>query len=183
MKMTPEQEAAYAAHQEAVAKRLAEEVYAARKISEESVAQRDARHAAEISAATAAAQPTPEQRKAARLQLERDNVAVQDWMVSEPRYPATTESAAAIWNASKQLQLSCTVENLATAFEFCLKHKLITAKEVPVEKRPPTLLEWAAAKGITRESIQRTPRSRLQELMKDDTYRRAVVAVSNQRGQ
>ena len=67
MKSTPEQVAAHAEFNEQVAKRQAEQVAAARQskaFHEETIAERDARHPAEIAAASAP-KPTPEQQKAA----------------------------------------------------------------------------------------------------------------------
>lgn len=145
-------------------------------LHEETIQERDARHAAEIAAASAPPPLTKEQ----KLQLEREHIASQEWALTEKRYDGSTEASAKVWAALQQLKLPCTFEGLASAFEWCLKNNLLTAKE-PDPRAPKTILEHAASYGYTRAKIVATPKDRLRTIYNDPAndyfHRRMIDAV------
>ncbi|MGA9733293.1 MAG: hypothetical protein WBQ83_21620, partial [Candidatus Acidiferrales bacterium] len=92
---------------------------------EETQAERDARHQAEVAAASAP-KLTPEQQKAQRLANEAAHIASQDFMASEPRYIPSVENGAALHHAILQKYGGVySPENLAAAFQWCVDSKLI----------------------------------------------------------
>jgi hypothetical protein len=128
---------------------------------------------AEQHAAVKAASVTPEQRRAQRLADEAASVASQNWMMTEKRYEPSVENAARLHAAMRGKEY--TEANLQEAFDYAVQHGIIKAKELP--QRPLTLLEQAAARGITRKSIVQTPKRRLRELLADPYYKSLIEAV------
>lgn len=182
MKSTQEQVAAHAEFNEQVAKRQAEQVAAARQskaFHEETLAERDARHQAEIAAATAAAQPTPEQIRAANLAQERACRAVDEWAQAEEngedRYEPTIENQAAITAAINTIHGGVwTAANLAAALDYCIAKRLIVVKK-KAAKDPQTAAEWAVVLGYSLDKIQNhTSAARIRELRKDPFHRQII---------
>ncbi|MFZ0581951.1 MAG: hypothetical protein WAN72_11775 [Candidatus Acidiferrales bacterium] len=143
---------------------------------EETQAERDARHQAEVAAASAP-KLTPEQQKAQRLANEAAHIASQDFMASEPRYIPSVENGAALHHAILQKYGGVySPENLAAAFQWCVDSKLI-APTVAKLWEPETPLEHARSRGWTRRKIDATPPAKLREMIKDPFVKQMVEAI------
>jgi hypothetical protein len=150
-----------------------------KQFHEESRAEREARHQTEIKAASAPPPLTTEE----KIQLEREHIAAQEWLLGEPRYEASAESAAKLGTAMKELKLPCTQEGLRQGFEYCLKIGLLQPKrEAPADPNAPkSILAWAAEYGLTRKSIRNMTKENLREKYNDPTndyfFRRMIISV------
>jgi hypothetical protein len=115
------------------------------------------------------------------LQQEQDHVQTQEFILGEPRYFQSPDSAQRLWT-----QLNgrpCTKENLLLAFnELVAVNGISVRPPEPEPYREPTLLEQAAKRGITKSRIWATDKKRLRELLADPFMKKLIDAVLAQPG-
>jgi hypothetical protein len=152
-----------------------------KQLHEETQQERDARHRAEMVAASA---PTPEQRKAQRLANEHAHQAAQNFMLRESkgqdRYEASVENAARLNTIIQKMHGgNYTEETLEAALEYGITNKIITPKQkAPVDPNAPkTHAEWAKILGYTTQKIRDTPKARLKQLLADPFHEQIIQFV------
>lgn len=110
------------------------------------------------------------------LQKEQDHIECQEFALGEPRYDANPDSASRLWTQLNGRR--CTKENLHAAFEELVAVSGIAIRPPePETPREKTLLEQAAARGITKRAIFATPKERYKQLIKDPYTRQLIDAV------
>ena len=149
---------------------------------EETLPERDARHQAEIAAAS---QPTPEQIRAQNLANEKAHQAFETFQMLEEsgqdRYEDSSENRARLHAILGQLHGGQYSEsNLLAALDYGIKNGIIRAKPA-VAKTPQTDLEWADLYKISVKSLRATSKERIRALRADPSndylYRRMIDAV------
>lgn len=157
-------------------------------LHEETIQERDTRHAAEIAAASAP-KLTPEQTRAANVEQEKACQEVDDFERLEEsgadRYEPTVEHRAAMHATITQIHGGkYTVANLAAALDYCIQHKLITPKKkaIPGPNDPKTHAQWAVQLGYSFNKIRNhTSAARIRELRKNSFHREVIDwVIANQ---